>query len=276
MDDNVTKWSPSNGTLTRPVDPESYDVSVAGRWHFLQAISRHYPTLLRSLREDVFDACESFDYYPVSSAPPPMIDADYARLQQWAANHGIKDEWLIEDLQNTMRVWITVAREFGWEAIAHETHLMAVSASNEPVFQEFSFHPTNPYPMPRKPLSEEDRRELEKNKLVLRMYESGTEYESVAEMKARLQAQFAAQLDGYAAACKKRMESDAILERDAGWTALRMSGKTCEEISTEQLEFQGMTYEDPPQAVRRATGRFAAKIGLTYFESKNLKSSTKK
>ena len=275
MDDNATKRSPSKETLTRPINPDETGKSVAGRWHFLQAIARHNPALLASLRDEVFDECEGLGYEPMSTAPKPIQDADYGRMLAWAESKGISDEWLIEDLQYTIMAWVAIAREKGWEVIAYSTSLPAFSASNEPVVPEFIFTPTNPHPMPRKPLSEEDRRELEKNKLVLRMYESGTEYESVAEMKARLQAQFAAQLDDYAFACKKRLESDAISERNARWTALRMSGKTCEEISRKQPEFRGPKYEDPAQTVRRATVRFAAQIGLTYFKLQNLKRSTK-
>jgi hypothetical protein len=254
-----------------PINPDDPEKSVRGRLSYIHALSQYVNGFWESLKDGVLYSCEFFGYL-ASGRPIPegMLESAQVCFDRWLWDWEIVDEWLMDACQHTLQAWAAEVDHSGREALDNrhplpvwygpsESNLTAALSEFTPVFEQ-------PYPVPLKPLSPEDRGIVASEPLTLRMYEAKVERESGADFKKRMRAQFDAQLATYTARCEALILEHENIERDAAWTALFQCGLTPKKIEAWEFNRSGDAFSHA--RIQQAVKKFANAIGLTLRKPK--------
>lgn len=201
------------------------DLAVAfDRALFLDSLQVQEPTYWRGLQRSM------------SLAP-----SDRPTAQQWATLAGVKDEWLMEVVDNTAAHW--QAHPAGGCSCLRGDRLFVYNLDHEAVP---TFSPLLDTPVPLR---------------------KGRQVETEDEFRNRIEKQFRQQLSEYVKStirpiCRSRLPRSGQGERwkHAAWTALYWTGRTVPEIvAASSPTFDGGL----PAAIYKAVTRYAASIDLT-------------
>lgn len=223
----------------------------AGRTMFLMVLRQRWPSFWKSLNN-------------------VWRSRDYKSIQPWLISHSVRDEWLVDVIEQTLNAW--ERDPDGPNARLEPENLWFFYFEDES--EAYDFVPRFTDPSPRYgakggqcytgknvavALHQVDPKKLEPIRSEIRV-------ETLKEFELRMKREFNEQLRDYIRQLKADdyIDQRSELLKHAEWTVLVMSGMSPVKIAQNWLGFRNDTnIEFPEKTVRLAVKRFAESIGLT-------------